>query len=100
MSRRTLLPTSPRVAQIDATIAEATRYGRTSAALSAIEGQRRARAGLVDERKREAGALAALQAERGTVAAKGRQIETEAASIRYVAALFGVADQEMATRGS
>jgi hypothetical protein len=32
------------------------------------------------------------------VAAKGRQIEMEAAPIRYVAALFGVADQEMAIR--
>jgi hypothetical protein len=42
--------------------------------------------------------LAALQAERATLAAKGRQIETEAAPIRYVAALFDVADQEMATR--
>jgi hypothetical protein len=42
--------------------------------------------------------LAVLQAERATVAAKGRQIETEAAPIRYVAAVFGVADQETAIR--
>jgi hypothetical protein len=33
--------------------------------------------------------LAALKAERATVAAKGRQIETEAAPIRYVAELLG-----------
>ncbi len=32
------------------------------------------------------------------MAAKGRQIETEAAPIRYVAAIFGVADQETAIR--
>jgi len=32
------------------------------------------------------------------VAAKGRQTETEAAPIRYVAAAFGVADQETAVR--
>jgi hypothetical protein len=42
--------------------------------------------------------VAALQAERATVAAKGRIIETEAAPIRYVAAAFGVADQETAIR--
>jgi hypothetical protein len=52
----------------------------------------------VDERKREARALTVLQAECATVAAKGRQIETEAAPIAYVAAVFGVADQETAIR--
>ena len=41
---------------------------------------------------------AALQAERAGVAAKGREIDTEAAPIRYVAAIFGVADQETAIR--
>jgi hypothetical protein len=63
-----------------------------------MEGQRRARASLVDERNREAGTLAAMKAERASVAAKGRQIETEAAPIRYVAAIFGVDDQETAIR--
>jgi hypothetical protein len=91
-----------RLGQIDTAIEEAARRGKTSAALAAIEGQRKARAGLVDERKREAGALAALQSERAGVAAKGRQIETEAAPIRYVAAIFGVVDtaegQETAIR--
>jgi hypothetical protein len=95
---KTVADLDTRVAQIDAAVAEATKRGKTSTALAAMEGQRRARAGLVDERKREAGALAALQTERATVAAKGRQIETEAAPIRYVAAVFGVADQETAIR--
>jgi hypothetical protein len=59
-------------------------------ALSAIEGQRRARAGLASERNEAAGTfLAALKAERASVAAKGRQAETEAAPIRYVAELLG-----------
>ena len=40
--------------------------------------------------------IAALQAERAGVAAKGQQIETETAPIRYVAAVFGVNDQEAA----
>ncbi len=64
-----------------------------------MEGQRRARAALVDERKREAATLVALQAERATVGARGRQIETEAAPIRYVAELVGAsADSERAIR--
>src|SRR5215467_54292 len=45
-----------RVTQIDAAIAEATMRGKTSAALSAMKGQCRNRAGLVEERNRE-GAL-------------------------------------------
>jgi hypothetical protein len=88
-----------RISQIDIAIEEAARRGRTNTALSAIEGQRRARAGLVDERNREAGALAALKAERASVAAKGRQMETEAAPIRYVAELLGAStDSERAIR--
>ncbi len=89
-----------RLDQIDGAIEGAARRGKTAIALKAIEGQRRARAGLVDERKREAGALAALKTERAGVVAKGRQIETEAAPIRYVAELVGVdkSDSERAIR--
>jgi outer membrane murein-binding lipoprotein Lpp len=72
-----------RVAQIDSAIAEAIRRGRTNAALAAMEGQRRTRAGFVDdERNREAGSLAGLKAERASVAARGGQVEAEAAPIR------------------
>jgi hypothetical protein len=42
--------------------------------------------------------LAALKADRAPAPPKGRPIETEAAPIRYVAAIFGVADQETAIR--
>jgi hypothetical protein len=43
--------------------------------------------------------LAALKAERATMAAKGRQIETEATPIRYVAELIGAdTDSERAIR--
>jgi hypothetical protein len=56
-----------------------------------MEGQRRARAGLISERNEAAATpLAALKAERATVAAKGRQIETDAAPIRYVAEFLGL----------
>jgi hypothetical protein len=44
-----------RLGQIDTTIEEAAKRGRTNAALSAMEGQRKARGALVDERNREAG---------------------------------------------
>src|SRR5882672_7040356 len=88
-----------RLAQIDAAVEKATEKGRTTAAMKLADDQRKARAGLVDERKREAGTLAALQAERASVAAKGRQIETEAAPIRYVAELIGAdTDSEQAIR--
>jgi hypothetical protein len=46
-----------RLGQIDMAIEEAAKRGRTNAALSAIEGQRRARGSLVDERNREAGTV-------------------------------------------
>jgi len=88
-----------RLAQIDAAVEKATEKGRTTAAMKLADDQRRARAGLVDERKREAGTLAVLKAERASVAARGRQIETEAAPIRYVAELLGVdTDSEKAIR--
>jgi hypothetical protein len=88
-----------RLNQVDTAIEEAAKRGKTNAALSAIEGQRKARAGLVDERKREAGTLADLKAERAAVGAKGRQMETEAAPIRYVAELLGAdTDSERAIR--
>jgi hypothetical protein len=87
-----------RLGQIDSAIEEATKRGRTKTALTAIDDQRKARAALVDERKREAGTLAALQAERASVAARGKAAALEAAPIQYVAAVFGVADQEEAIR--
>jgi len=88
-----------RLNQIDTAIEGAAKRGRTNAALSAVEGQKKARAVLVDERNREAGTLATLKAERASVVAKGRQIETEAAPISYVAELVGAdTDSERAIR--
>ena len=88
-----------RVAQIDSAIAEATRRGRTNSALAAMEGQRRVRAGLTSEREQASGTLVALKIDRASLAAKGRQAETEAAPIRYVAELIGTdTDSERAIR--
>jgi hypothetical protein len=88
-----------RLGQIDTAIEEAAKRGRTNTALSAIEGQRKARAGLASERNDAASALAALKAGRASLAAKGRQAEVEAAPIRYVAELVGAdTDSERAIR--
>src|SRR5215469_8317034 len=78
-----------RLGQIDTAIEEAAKRGKTNAALSAIEAQRKARAALANQRQREGVTLADLKAERAALLAKGRQIETDAAPIRYVAELFG-----------
>jgi hypothetical protein len=87
-----------RIAQIDAAIAEATKRGKTTSAMAIVEAQRHSRAGLVAERQREASTWATLRAERATVVAKGKAVETEAAPIQYVAAIFGVTDPEEAIR--
>jgi hypothetical protein len=87
------------IAQIDDAVAAATKRGRTGAALSVMEGQRKARAALAGEREKAAGALAALKAERATIAAHGHRIETEAAPIAYVAEMLGIGtDSERAIR--
>ena len=99
LAAHTVADLDRRLGQIDSVIEEAAKRGKTNTALSAMEGQRRARAGLTSERNEAAATLAALKAERATVAAKGRQIETEAAPIRYVAELIGAnTDSERAIR--
>ena len=88
-----------RLDQIDTAIEEATKRGRTNAALSAIAEQRKAREALAGQRQREGAALADLKTERAALSAKRRQIETEAAPIRYVAELIGSdTDSEQAIR--
>jgi hypothetical protein len=88
-----------RLGQIDSTIDEAAKRGRTVTALSAIEGQRKGRESLSAQRQGEASTLADLKAERAALGAKSYQIETEAAPIRYVAELVGTnTDSERAIR--
>jgi hypothetical protein len=88
-----------RLGQIDSAIEEAAKRGRTVTALTAIEAQRKSREALAGQRQREASALAELTAERAALGAKSRQIETEAAPIRYVAELVGAdTDSEGAIR--
>jgi hypothetical protein len=87
------------IAAIDNAIAAATQRGKTGAAVSVMEGQRKARAGLASEREKAAGALAALKVERAHVAAQGRVAESEATPIVYVAEMLGAGgDSEQAIR--
>jgi hypothetical protein len=88
-----------RVGQIDGAIEEAAKRGKTTAALSAMEGQRQTRAALAGEREKAVGILAALKAERAGVASHARQQEAESAPIRYVAEMLGAeTDSEKAIR--
>ncbi len=88
-----------RLNQVDTAIEEAAKRGKTATALSAIDGQRKARATLAAERQWEADALAGLKTERAELAAKGRRIETEALPVKCVAELIGAdADSERAIR--
>jgi hypothetical protein len=88
-----------RLSQIDGAIEEATRRGRTKAAMATMESQQRARAAIAEERRREAATLVALQGEHAQATAAGHQVEADAAPIRYVAELLGVdTDSEKAIR--
>jgi hypothetical protein len=76
--------------QIESTIEEAAKCGRIDAASSAIDGQPKARHVLAGEpRQQEASTLADLKAERATLGANGRQVEAEAAPMRYDAQPIG-----------
>jgi len=88
-----------RLNQVDVAIEEAAKRGKTATALTAMEGQRKGREALSGRRQHEAGILADLKAEHAALGAKGKQIETEAAPIRYVAELVGAdTDSERAIR--
>ncbi len=88
-----------RIATIDNAVTAATQRGKTQTAMATMESQKTARAALAGEREKAAGALASLKAERAGVAAQGRQAETEAAPIVYVAEMLGVGgDSERAIR--
>jgi hypothetical protein len=99
VATHTVADIDARIAQIDSAIAEATRRGRTKTAMATMEGQQKARTSLVDERKREAGTLEPPSRLSAPRAARGRQIEADAAPIRYVAELVGAnTDSERAIR--
>jgi NOL1/NOP2/fmu family ribosome biogenesis protein len=56
-----------------------------------MEAQHKTSAALTSERNE---AAASLKTERASVAARGRQVEVEAAPIRYAAELFGISGDD------
>src|SRR5215470_19915936 len=69
--------------------------GKVNTALTAMEGQRQARKGLVDERHKAAATWAALQIERATIDGERRVIEADPGPVRYLATLLGAGDQDV-----
>jgi hypothetical protein len=83
------------IALIDGAVAEATKRGKTNAAMSTMDSQRKTRAALVDARNAEA----AFKAERSHTTAEAHQQAMEAAPIVYVADLLDItSDSERAVR--
>jgi hypothetical protein len=79
-----------RLKQIDDTIAEATRRGRSREATRLIESQRQTRAQLAGERERAARDLAAVKTERVQTAAQGKAAEVESTPLRYLAEILNI----------
>jgi hypothetical protein len=73
-----------RLGQIDSTVEEAAKRGRTDAVVSAVDGQPKARQ-VLSRGPQDVLTLADLKAERAPLGAMGRQIEVEAAPIGHVA---------------
>jgi hypothetical protein len=86
-----------RLGQIDSTIEEAAKRGRTDGALSAIDGRRKARQAL-PRRPRDVLTLADLEPERATLGAAGPQNEVEAAPVRHGEPTGADTDGEWAVR--
>ena len=87
-----------RVGKIDSTTARAAERGRTDAALSALDGQRKARQVLAG-RRRVATTLVDRPLDRAALGAKGRQSEAAAAPVHRLAELIGAeTDSESAIR--
>jgi hypothetical protein len=86
----------PKLGEIDSAIAQAAKRGRTDAALSAIDGQRKARQ-VILRGHRDASTLADLKAQRATLG--GRQTEAVGAPISHTAEPIGAeTDRERAIR--
>lgn len=87
------------ISGIDQIVAGAAQRGRAHSAEVVLEGQRKARAGLVQERQRAADDVAELRVKRATAGEGAKIAASEAAPVAYVSQLFGVdGDPEAAIR--
>jgi hypothetical protein len=86
-----------RITQVDAAVAEATRRGRTMAAMTLAERQTGRRDALVAERTRVASALTAVDVDGARVENERNELAADAGPIRYLSKLLGI-DQETVLR--
>jgi hypothetical protein len=84
-----------RLGQIDGAVSEATRRGRTNAAMTLADSQRKARGELVAQRTAEAKALANLQVEKVTIEGQRALVEADLGPVRYLATLLGAPDDDV-----
>lgn len=84
-----------RIGQIDAAIAEATKRGRTTAAMELSAAQNAKREALVAERKKAGDELTALKTAQAHVAADQRKASAEIGVLQYAANLFNVDRERM-----
>jgi hypothetical protein len=79
-----------RIGQIDSAIAEATKHGRTTSAMSLAERQRGRRDALVAERTRAASALAAVEVESVGVENERAEQAVDFGPVEYLSKLIGI----------
>jgi hypothetical protein len=84
-----------RITQIDSAVEKATSKGRTSAAMTLADQQRKTRADLVTQRTTEAKTLASLQVEKAGIDGQRKVKEADLGSVRYLATLIGAGDQDV-----
>jgi hypothetical protein len=82
-----------RIAQIDAAIDEATKRGRTVAAMALVTQETGRRRDLVAERISAANTLASLQIEAAQIDGDRTKIAADSGPVRYLAMLLGIADE-------
>jgi len=87
-----LADTDRRIAQLDSTVSEATRRGRTTAATVLIEQETTRRDGLVAERTREATSLAGLQVEGAAVEGERSKLAADSGPMHYLSVILGIRD--------
>jgi hypothetical protein len=86
-----------RIGQIDSAIAEATKRGRTTSAMTLVERQTDRRDALVADRARAASALASIEVDAAAVENERSGLEADAGPVRYLSKLIGI-DQDTAMR--
>jgi hypothetical protein len=86
-----------RISQIDTAVEEATRRGRTAAAMNLADRQRAVRDGLNGQRRAATIALIEMQTQRAALTAETARVEAAMGPVQYLAVMVGT-DSETAVR--